>query len=126
MSKCKEVYKCEDCGAVFEAVNCTDCDCELKCGDGVVTKLEAKTADPAGEKHVPVVTATENGCKVVVGSVPHPMTEEHYIQFIEIIAGNKLARAYLKPGDAPEAEFCCPAENVKAREYCNLHGLWEA
>jgi len=126
MSKCMELYKCDECGAVLEAVNCTDCDCTLKCGDSELTLLEAQTADPAGEKHVPVVTKTEKGFKVVVGSVPHPMTEEHYIQFIEVIADGKLCRAYLKPGEAPEAEFCLCADNVKAREYCNIHGLWEA
>ena len=126
MSKRMDIYKCEDCGGLFEALNGTDCDCTLKCGDTELDLLEAKTADPAGEKHVPVVEKTANGFKVTVGSVPHPMTEEHYIQFIEVSCCGRVYRAYLKPGDAPEAEFCIDAESVKAREYCNLHGLWEA
>ncbi|MBP8953638.1 MAG: desulfoferrodoxin [Armatimonadetes bacterium] len=126
MSKKLDILKCEECGGVFEVVVGSDCDCAIKCGDVELDLLEAKTADPAGEKHVPVIEKTAKGFKVTVGSVPHPMTEEHYIQFIEVCAGNQLLRAYLEPGQAPEAEFSTDAESVTAREYCNLHGLWEA
>ncbi|MFQ5906202.1 MAG: desulfoferrodoxin family protein, partial [bacterium] len=63
---------------------------------------------------------------VKVGSAPHPMEEKHYIEWIEIIADGKAYRQFLKPGEAPEAAFGIKAENVTAREYCSLHGLWKA
>jgi superoxide reductase len=83
------------------------------------------TMDAAREKHVPVIERTSTGVKVKVGSVAHPMVEEHYIEWIEIIADGKAYRQFLKPGDAPEATFAIQANNIIAREYCNLHGLWK-
>ncbi|MHC5034565.1 MAG: desulfoferrodoxin family protein, partial [Planctomycetota bacterium] len=77
------------------------------------------------EKHVPVVEQTDGGLKVKVGSVPHPMTDEHYIEWVQVIRGDEACRKYLKPGQEPEAEFCGTAEGVIAREYCNVHGLWQ-
>ena len=74
---------------------------------------------------MPVVEKVDGGFKVKVGEVAHPMTEEHFIQWIEIIADGKAYRQFLNPGDAPEAVFNIQAENVVAREYCNLHGLWK-
>jgi superoxide reductase len=82
--------------------------------------------DAAQEKHVPVVEKTAEAIKVTVGSVPHPMEEKHYIEWIEIVADGKAYRQFLNPGDAPEATFAIAAEQVTAREYCNLHGLWKA
>jgi superoxide reductase len=136
MSARNDIYKCPDCGATFETLAGCDCEggCEIKCCDETMELLEANTVDAAVEKHVPVVEKTEAGCKVKVGSVPHPMTEEHLIEWIEVIAGNRVCRVYLSPGDAPEAEFSacgcaggcgCGKPAVKVREYCNLHGLWE-
>ncbi|MCK4911395.1 MAG: hypothetical protein KAR83_07120, partial [Thermodesulfovibrionales bacterium] len=84
------------------------------------------STDAAQEKHVPVIEKTGSGYKVTVGSVPHPMEQEHYIQWIELIADGVSYWKFLKPGDAPEAEFCIQAESVTAREYCNKHGLWKA
>lgn len=90
-------------------------------------KLMAEgTVDAAREKHIPVIEKTATGFKVVVGSVAHPMEEKHYIQWIELIADGKSYRQFLAPGQAPEAEFCVQADNVTAREYCNLHGHWKA
>lgn len=91
--------------------------------------LEAKTADVAVEKHVPYIQEMEDGYLVKVGKeTTHPMTEEHWIEFIELeIDNTKLYRYYLKPVDTPEAYFKVPkGEKVVAREYCNLHGLWES
>ena len=68
---------------------------------------------------------TADGVKVTVGSVPHPMLEEHYIEWIEIVADGKAYRQFLEPGGSPEALFCVQAQNITAREYCNLHGLWK-
>ena len=84
------------------------------------------TVDASKEKHVPVVTAEGSGSKVSVGSVPHPMIAEHYIEFIEIMGPNgRCVRQYLQPGQDPAATFCLPADAIKARAYCNLHGLWK-
>jgi superoxide reductase len=88
--------------------------------------MEEKTADSKVEKHVPVITATPNGVKVVVGSVPHPMAEDHYIEWIEVVNGPYVNRKYLKPGDKPEAEFYVKMQpGLIVREFCNKHGLWK-
>ena len=68
----------------------------------------------------------EGGYKVTVGSVAHPMDENHYIEWIELLADNQSLTCFLKPGDKPEAVFKTDAEKVTAREYCNLHGHWKA
>ncbi len=81
--------------------------------------------DATQERHVPVVERTEDGVKVKVGSVPHPMEEKHCIERIEIIADGKVYRQFLNPGNSPEANFDVQAEKMIAREYCNLHGLWK-
>jgi superoxide reductase len=75
---------------------------------------------------VPVIEKIEGGYKVKVGGVAHPMEEKHYIEWIELVTPNRVMRKYLKPGEAPEAEFKTCATDVTAREYCNLHGLWKA
>ncbi len=116
--------KCKDCNELFEKVyEGSSCD-EHGCACDSMPVVEPKTADWKNEKHVPVIEKTENGIKVTVGSTLHPMVEEHWITMIEVISGNKQYRAYLKPGDAPVAEFPIDDVNVLAREYCNVHGLW--
>jgi len=73
-----------------------------------------------------VIEKTADGVKVKIGSVPHPMEEKHYIQWIELIVDDKTYIAFLKPGQAPEATFCVKGTALTAREYCNLHGLWKS
>jgi superoxide reductase len=85
-----------------------------------------KSADFKSEKHVPVIEKSASKIKVKVGSIPHPMEEKHYIEWIELIADEKVYRKFLTPKDKPEAEFEIKAEKIEAREYCNLHGLWKA
>jgi len=99
---------------------------ELVCCGEPMKLLKENTSDGAKEKHVPVIEKTADGYKVKVGSVAHPMTAEHYIEWIELVADGVSLRAFLKPGDAPEAVFSVKAKTVYAREYCNLHGLWKA
>ena len=82
------------------------------------------TQDNGKEKHVPVVEKTSGGFKAIVGSTPHPMEEDHYIEWIEVVAGDKTYREFLKPGNKPEAEFIIDENDYYVREYCNLHGLW--
>jgi superoxide reductase len=124
MTERLQVYKCEICGNIVEVLH--EGAGELVCCGQPMTLLEEQTADAATEKHVPVVEKTDGGLKVTVGSVPHPMVEAHYIEWIELIADGKAYRQFLKPGDAPEATFPVEAESVTARESCNVHGLWKA
>jgi superoxide reductase len=88
--------------------------------------LKENSTDAAIEKHVPVIEKIEGGYRVKVGSVEHPMTEAHYIEWIELITDNKVMRKYLTPKDKPVAEFKTDAKEVSARTYCNLHGLWKS
>jgi superoxide reductase len=98
---------------------------ELVCCGKPMILFEAKTEDKGQEKHVPVIEKTADGVKVKVGDVPHPMEDQHYIEWIEIMDGDNHHRHFLKPGDDPEAFFPGATNVVKAREYCNVHGLWK-
>lgn len=118
------VYKCDHCGIIAEVLNSGAG--SLVCCNHDMRLLKENTTDASVEKHVPVIETTPNGVKVSVGSLPHPMLEEHYIQWIEIIADDKIYREYLKQGEKPEALFNIEAKNIVAREYCNLHGLWKS
>ena len=123
MTRKLQIYKCEVCGNIVEVLH--EGDGELVCCGQPMALREENAVDAAKEKHVPVVEKTAGGAKVKVGSVAHPMEKKHYIEWIEIIADGKAYRQFLKPGDSPEATFDIEAEDVTAREYCNLHGLWK-
>lgn len=124
MTKQLEVYKCNICGNIVEVLH--EGEGELICCNEPMKLLKANTVDAATEKHVPVIEEVDGGFKVSVGSAPHPMEEAHYIEWIELIVDGKAYRQFLKPGDKPEATFLVTGENVTAREYCNLHGLWKS
>ncbi|MCP4681500.1 MAG: desulfoferrodoxin [Desulfobacterales bacterium] len=124
MAEQYEIYKCEVCGNIVEVLH--GAKGELACCGKPMKLFKENTVDAAKEKHVPVVEKTAEGFKVKVGEVAHPMAEEHYIEWIEIIADGKAYRRFLNPGDTPEAVFKIDADQVTAREYCNLHGLWKA
>ena len=121
----KSVYKCQGCGAVVESLwNGNE---SLSCCGQEMKELVANTTDGAKEKHVPVIEREGNRVTVKVGEVPHPMTGEHYILFVELIAGDTVLRHDFKGGDAKaEATFIIDDENAQltAREFCNLHGFW--
>lgn len=122
MTEVLQVYKCEVCGNIVEVLH--EGKGELVCCKQPMKLFVENTVDAAKEKHVPVVEKTAEGIKVKVGSVAHPMEEKHYIEWIEVIAEGKTYRQFLRPGDVPEATFNIAPEQVTAREYCNLHGLW--
>lgn len=124
MAKRLEVYKCEVCGNIVEVLH--EGDGSLVCCGQEMTLFTPNTVDAAKEKHVPVVEKIAGGYKVKIGSVAHPMEEKHYIEWIELVAGSKVYRQFLKPGEAPEAIFTIDAATVTARAYCNLHGLWSS
>ncbi len=123
MAERLQIYKCELCGNIVEVLHGGAG--ELVCCGEAMKLYEENATDAAVEKHVPVSEPAEHGIKVSVGSVAHPMEEEHYIEWIEVVADGKAYREFLKPGDVPEATFCVEAENVTLREYCNVHGLWK-
>ncbi len=123
MTERLQVYKCEVCGNIVETLHGGVG--ELVCCEQPMKLFEENTVDAAKEKHVPVIEKTANGFKVKVGTVPHPMEEKHYIEWVELISGDRTCKKFLKPGEAPEAVLCMDAEEVSAREYCNLHGLWK-
>ncbi|MBW1763788.1 MAG: desulfoferrodoxin [Deltaproteobacteria bacterium] len=124
MAERLEIYKCDLCGNIIEVVHGGAG--ELTCCDEPMILYKENAVDAAKEKHVPVIEKIADGYKVTVGSVPHPMEDAHYIEWIEFLADGRAYRQFLDPGNAPEAVFCIEAEKVSAREYCNLHGLWKA
>ena len=124
MAERLEVYKCDLCGNIVEMLHGGAG--ELVCCGQPMKLFTENTVDAAKEKHVPVIEKVTGGIKVKVGDVPHPMEEKHYIEFVELIADDKVYRQFLNPGEAPEAMFCIETDQVSAREYCNLHGLWKA
>ncbi len=123
MAEKLQIYKCQKCGNIVEVLH-GGAGTLVCCGEDM-TLYSANTVDAAREKHVPVIEKTATGVKVKVSSVPHPMEEKHYIEWIEVLADGRAYRQFLNPGDAPEAEFTIQADNVTARAYCNIHGLWQ-
>ena len=122
MTKVRELYRCAKCGNIVEVVNPG---AELWCCGEKMQLLKENTTDAAVEKHVPVIEKVDGGYRVVVGEVEHPMQDNHYIQWIELLTDTDVMRHELKPGEKPEAFFKTDAVRVTAREYCNLHGLWK-
>lgn len=119
-----EIYKCSVCGNIVQVLHvgggtlvCCGKDMELQ---------EEKTADEGLEKHVPVIEQDKDTVKVKVGDVEHPMEDEHYIEWIELLVDGISYRKYLNPGEKPEAVFHVEANKYTAREYCNVHGLWKS
>jgi superoxide reductase len=124
MAAVLSVFRCEVCGNMVELVHSGGG--TLVCCGQPMKLLAENSTDAAKEKHVPVIEKTPEGYKVTIGSVPHPMEPDHFIEWIELLADGVAYRAFLKPGDKPEAFFCVKATAVAAREYCNKHGLWKA
>ncbi|MCF6187801.1 MAG: desulfoferrodoxin [Desulfobulbaceae bacterium] len=124
MTNKNEIYKCPLCGNIVEVLH-TGAG-ELVCCGQPMDLMSENTVDAALEKHVPVVEKVDNGYKVNVGSVAHPMEEKHWIEWIELVADGKVYRQDLAPGQTPEATFCVEAAEVTARAYCNLHGHWKS
>ena len=124
MIKYGDFYHCEICGNVVSVDH--EGGGELVCCGEPMEKLVAKTADASTEKHVPVIEPDGDNVIIKVGSVPHPMTEEHFISFIEVVRKDgKRGFAQLKGAEKPEIAFNMKAEDIDiVYEYCNVHGLW--
>jgi len=117
-----QVYKCKVCSDMVEILR-AGAGAPSCCGQPMELLAENST-DAAREKHVPVVEPTAAGVSVRVGTVPHPMEAKHFIEWIELLADGKAYRQFLKPGEPPAAGFAVTARDARAREFCNLHGLW--
>ncbi len=124
MTEKLQVYKCEICGNMVEVIHSGKG--QLVCCGKPMILMEEKTEDQGKEKHVPVVERSKEKARVKVGSIPHPMQEDHYIEWIEIMADAVAQRKFLLPGEKPEVEFTVETENIVVREYCNIHGLWKS
>lgn len=118
-------YICRHCGNIITKL--TSSKVPLHCCGQPMELLEAGVTDAATEKHVPVVTVEGNLVKVAVGAVPHPMVEEHFIQWVAVETERDALVHWFHPGEASEAVFAlAEGQQVKAvYEYCNLHGLWK-
>ncbi len=123
MTELRQIYKCNICGNIVEVIHIGVG--QLICCGQPMELLKEKTEDVGLEKHVPVIEKTGNKVKVKIGSIPHPMEEKHYIEWIEIIVDDQTCRKFLKPREKPEAEFETTAEKIQAREHCSIHGLWK-
>jgi len=124
MAKQREIYVCALCGNIVE-VEFGGKGKLVCCGQDMKLAVP-NTVDAAVEKHVPVIEKKADGILVKVGSVTHPMAEDHFIVYIEICDEGIVRRKFLKPGEAPEAFFKGASMKSVAMEYCNKHGLWKS
>ncbi|MBN2100906.1 desulfoferrodoxin [Candidatus Dojkabacteria bacterium] len=124
MTAVSQIYRCPICGNIVEVLH-SGAGALVCCGQEMEL-LDPKEKDEGLEKHVPVVERENGKVRVKVSSVEHPMEEEHYIEFIELLVDGRVYRQFLSPGDKPEAVFEVDGEEMNAREYCNIHGLWKS
>lgn len=119
-----QIYRCNTCGNLVEVLHAGGG--KLVCCGAPMALLVENTVDAAHEKHVPVAEQSCGGVRVTVGSVPHPMQEEHLIEWVELLTDGQVQRTYLVPGQPPIVQFEAQTKDFTVREYCNLHGLWKA
>ncbi len=124
MTQLNQIYKCNVCGNIVEVLHTGQGEL-VCCGQPMELKTAHKNDAEHNEKHIPVIEQTDKGYVVKVGSVEHPMEEGHYIEWIEVTIDGQSCKKFLRPGDKPELEIKTEAEHISAREYCNIHGLWE-
>jgi superoxide reductase len=124
MSKIPKFYQCLTCGRIIEIIN--DSNSKLLCCNQPMTELIPNSSSGATEKHIPVIERDGDKVIVKVSSVAHPMTKEHYIQWVQIQTESGEQRHSFDYNDIPEVTFHVKAENViTVFAYCNLHGLWQ-
>ena len=124
MKKEPKFFICKHCGHIVTFIN--ESGAPLSCCGDKMNEILPNTTEAAVEKHIPVVTTDGNLITINVGSVPHPMTEEHYIQWIYLETSTGFLMTYLNATDSPIASFELTSEKaIAAYAYCNLHGLWK-
>ncbi len=120
----EKFYICRHCRNLISIINSSGV--PVMCCGEKMEELKPNTVDASKEKHIPIVTIKGDSVHVNVGEVTHPMTDEHYIQWIYIECENGSQYKTLKPEDAPEATFCISKDNpIAVYAYCNIHGLWK-
>ena len=118
-------FVCETCGNIIGMVHASGV--PVFCCGKKMTELVPGTVEASAEKHIPVVEVGENSVKVCVGSVLHPMAEEHHISWVYLQTDRGGQRKVLTPGSDPVVNFALQDEKpVAVYAYCNLHGLWKA
>ena len=119
-------YICETCGNIIEKVK--DAKVPVMCCGKKMQEIIPGSVDASQEKHVPVYTVEGNVITVNVGSVDHPMADEHYIEWVAVETKQGVQRKHLTPSSAPNVRFALAEgdEVVSVLAYCNLHGLWKA
>lgn len=123
MTNLHQIYKCPICGNVVEVLHAGGG--QLVCCGQPMELLSPKSEDVGFEKHLPVVEQLGNTVTVKIGSIPHPMEDGHYIEWIEVITDNQVYKKLLKPKEEAIAVFEITGNVVQIRCYCNLHGLWQ-
>lgn len=125
MTEQKQIWKCEVCGNIIEILH-KGADSLVCCNIPMILQKENTIKQEGKEKHAPIIEKDAKGVVIKVGSVPHPMEEKHYIEWIEISTEKGESKKFLKPGEKPEAKFPVKADisEINSRAYCNLHGLW--
>ena len=122
MTEINQIYKCPTCGNLVEILHSAPV--PLFCCGKLMIEMKENNEDAAEEKHVPIIEKIENSIRVRVGSIDHPMDEDLYIEWIELLTEDRVYRKQLKPGQNPEAIFDNVDSSFGVRAYCNLHGLW--
>ena len=123
MSRVK-FYICNHCGNIITKIHAAKA--SVVCCGEKMTELVPNTVEASGEKHVPVAEVKDGQVKVNVGSVDHPMVEEHWIEWVYLETDRGGQFQYLKPDEAPAVVFALGEEKpVAVYAYCNLHGLWK-
>ena len=121
-----DLYRCETCGNIVEVLHCGEGEL-VCCGKPMSLLTPKRDEDAMLEKHVPIFLNIDKNTEIRVGEVLHPMTEEHYIEFIQVISEDKKYASikFLKPFEEPKMSVNENTKYKTAREYCNIHGLWE-
>ncbi|MCD4811842.1 desulfoferrodoxin [bacterium] len=126
MTKNKQIYKCGICGNVVEILH--EGSDTLVCCKKPMRLLQEQNDEHGLEKHVPIVKQNGQTVIVTVGSTTHPMEDSHYIEWVELIVDGEILRKHFTPTDKAEVKFLItrPSLEIRARAYCNVHGLWRS
>lgn len=118
-----QFYRCAHCGNIITKL--TDSNVNVECCHEEMKELIPNKTEAAFEKHKPVIVEEDGKKYAVVGSVVHPMTAEHYIEWIVVDYGDHQTVFHLKPNDEPKVKVCNKCQPIDIYAYCNLHGLWK-
>lgn len=133
MTKRNDIYRCPVCGNVVEVLHEGAI---LSCCGRPMLKMEPNMEETSEEKHMPVVSIDGHGMNIKIGAAEHPMSDEHHIEWVEVISGDRQTTHHLKPGDKPQTSIPFPYDRCDGknsasacgplivRAYCNIHGLW--